>query len=190
MTRFAESIVEDAAIAWLEALGYAVLHGPDIAAGERAAERSDPSYRDVVLEGRLRASLGRLNPNLPPEALEDAYRKLTRADAPSLIERNRAAHRMLVDGITVEYRRKDGLIAGAQARVVDFEVPDNNDWLAVNQFTVADGQHTRRPDVVLFDFNEADAENVIEAVSAGDAGLPSASADIPHWMAWIAPCRL
>lgn len=150
MTRFAESIVEDAAIAWLEALGYAVLHGPDIAAGERAAERSDPSYRDVVLEGRLRASLVRLNPNLPPEALEDAYRKLTRADAPSLIERNRAAHRMLVDGITVEYRRKDGLIAGAQARVVDFEVPDNNDWLAVNQFTVADGQHTRRPDVVLF----------------------------------------
>jgi type I restriction enzyme, R subunit len=106
MTRFAESIVEDAAIAWLEALGYAVLHGPDIAAGERAAERSDPSYRDVVLEGRLRASLVRLNPNLPPEALEDAYRKLTRADAPSLIERNRAAHRMLVDGITVEYRRK------------------------------------------------------------------------------------
>lgn len=146
---FAESVVEDAALAWLEALGYAVLHGPDIAAGP-GAERSDPNYRDVVLERRLRQALAHLNPDLPPEALEDVYRKLTRVDAPSLVERNRAAHRMLIDGVTVEYRRKDGSIAGAQARVIDFDVPDNNDWLAVNQFTVSDGQHTRRPDVVLF----------------------------------------
>ena len=87
---------------------------------------------------------------LPLEALEDAFRKLTRADAPSLVERNRALHRMLVDGVTVEYRRKDGSIAGAQARVIDFDDPDNNDWLAVNQFTVAEGQHIRRPDMVLF----------------------------------------
>ena len=147
---FSESVVEDAALAWLEALGYAVLHGPDIAIGETAAERNDPNYRDVILEGRLRQALVRLNPNLPPDALEDAYRKLTRADAPSLVERNRAVHRMLVDGVTVEYRRADGSIAGAQVQVIDFAAPDNNDWLAVNQFTVAEGQHTRRPDVVLF----------------------------------------
>jgi type I restriction enzyme R subunit len=145
-----ESIVEDAALAWLEALGYQVLHGPDIAAGEPGAERSDPNYRDVVLEGRLRQALVRLNRDLPPEALEDAYRKLTRTDAPSLLERNRAVQRMLVDGVTVEYRRKDGSIAGAQARAIDFDAPENNDWLAVNQFTVSEGQHTRRPDVVLF----------------------------------------
>ena len=150
MTAFTESVVEEAALAWFEGLGYAVLHGPDIAIGEPAAERSDPNYRDVVLEGRLRQALGHLNPELPAEALEDAYRKLTRTDAPSLVERNRAVHRMLVDGVTVEYRRQDGSIAGAQARVLDFETPDNNDWLAVNQFTVAEGQHTRRPDVVLF----------------------------------------
>ncbi|MDO8771054.1 MAG: type I restriction endonuclease subunit R [Burkholderiaceae bacterium] len=148
--RITESVVEEAALAWLEGLGYAVLHGPDIAIGEPAAERSDPNYRDVVLEGRLRQTLGHLNPELPAEALEDAYRKLTRTDAPSLVERNRAVHRMLVDGVTVEYRRSDGSIAGAQARVLDFETPENNDWLAVNQFTVAEGQHTRRPDVVLF----------------------------------------
>ncbi|TAK51818.1 MAG: type I restriction endonuclease subunit R [Gammaproteobacteria bacterium] len=147
---FSESIVEDAALAWLGALGYAVLHGPDIAAGEPGAERSDPNYRDVLLERRLRQALVRLNPDLPPDALEDAYRKLTRVDAPSLVERNRAVQRMLVDGVTVEYRRKDGSIAGAQARVIDFDTPDNNDWLAVNQFTVSEGQHTRRPDVVLF----------------------------------------
>ncbi len=145
-----ESVVEDAALAWLLGLGYTVLHGPDIAVGMPGAERSDPNYRDVVLEGRLHQALERLNRDLPADALEDAFRKLTRADAPSLVERNRAVHRMLVDGVTVEYRRKDGSIAGAQAQVIDFNTPDNNDWLAVNQFTVSDGQHTRRPDVVLF----------------------------------------
>jgi hypothetical protein len=147
---FSESIVEEAALSWLRGLGWAVAHGPDIAVGEPGAERSDPDYRDVVLERRLRQALARLNPNLPPEALEDAYRKLTRVDAPSLVHRNRAVHRMLVDGVTVEYRRPDGSIAGAQARVVDFDLPAANDWLAVNQFTVSEGQHTRRPDVVLF----------------------------------------
>jgi type I site-specific restriction-modification system R (restriction) subunit len=76
MTAFTESVVEDAALTWLKALGYAVLHGPDIAAGEPAAERSDPDYRDVLLEGRLRQALVRLNSDLPHEALEDAYRKL------------------------------------------------------------------------------------------------------------------
>ena len=150
MSTLNESVVEDAALAWLAGLGYTVLHGPDIAVGMPGAERSDPTYRDVVLDGRLRQALDRLNRDLPADALEDAFRKLTRTDAPSLVERNRAVHRMLVDGVTVEYRRKDGSIAGAQAKVIDFDTPDNNDWLAVNQFTVADGQHTRRPDVVLF----------------------------------------
>lgn len=150
MTAFDESVVEDAALAWLEALGYQMLHGPDIAVGEPTAERSDPNYRDVVLERRMHQALVRLNPELPPEALEDAWRKLTRVDAPSLVERNRVVHRMLVDGVAVEYRRKDGSIAGAQTRVIDFDVPDNNDWLVVNQFTVSEGHHTRRLDVVIF----------------------------------------
>jgi type I restriction enzyme R subunit len=145
-----ESTVEDAALGWLEALGYEVKHGPEIAAGEPVAERSDPNYRDVVLEGRLRQALARLNRTLPPEALDDTFKRLTRLDAPSLIERNRAAHHMFVDGVNVEYRRPDGSIAGDQAWVIDFDDPASNDWLAVNQFTVSEGQHTRRPDVVLF----------------------------------------
>src|SRR5690606_33276384 len=87
---------------------------------------------------------------LPAEALDDAYRKLVQVNAPTLAERNRATHRMLVDGVPVEYRRADGSIAGALARVLDFDDPANNDWLAVNQFTVSEGQHTRRPDIVVF----------------------------------------
>jgi type I restriction enzyme R subunit len=145
-----ESIVEQAALAWLESVGYAVKHGPDIAVNGASPERSDPNYRDVILETPLRQALARLNPALPASALEDAFRKLTRADAPTLITRNRALHRMLVDGVTVEYSRADGSIAGGVAWVLDFAAAENNDWLAVNQFTVAEGQHTRRPDIVLF----------------------------------------
>ena len=147
---FTESVVEEAALEWLEGLRYEVLGGPEIAAGELGAERSDPDYRDVILERRLRQALVQLNRDLPPEALDDAFRKLTRIDAPSLITRNRNLHRMLVDGVNVEYARPDGSIAGAQAQVLDFERPENNDWVAVNQFTVMEGQRTRRPDVVLF----------------------------------------
>jgi type I restriction enzyme R subunit len=103
-----------------------------------------------VLEGRLRAALWALNSDLPPGAVEEAYRKLTRCDAPSLVERNRLVHRMLVEGVEVEYRRSDGSIAGTKAKVIDFDTPSNNDWLAVNQFGVVDGQHARRPDILIF----------------------------------------
>ena len=145
-----ESAVEEAVLSWLNGLGYTVLNGPDIAAGMSTAERNDPNFRDVVLERRLHDALWQLNPDLPSEALENAFLKLTRTDAPSLTARNHAMHRMMVDGVTVEYARADGSIAGAQVQVLDFENPDKNDWLAINQFTVAEGQHTRRPDLVLF----------------------------------------
>jgi type I restriction enzyme R subunit len=148
---FAESTVEEAALAWLASSGYGVAHGPNIAVGQPAAERSDPTYRDVVLERRLREALVPLNPDLPQEALADAFRKVVRADGPSLIERNRAVHKMLVNGVTVEYHRPGESIRGAQARVIDFDDPDNNDWLAVNQFTVVGPQgHNRRADIVIF----------------------------------------
>ena len=150
MSNFAESVVEDATLDWLKALGYTILHGPEIAAGEPGAERTDPNYRDVILEQRLRKALERLNPALPPEAIEDAYRRLTRGDEPSLVTQNHALHQRLIDGVTVEYTRPDGSIGGAQVRVFDFENPDNNDWVAVNQFTVVEGQNNRRPDVLIF----------------------------------------
>jgi type I restriction enzyme R subunit len=150
-TGFAESTVEQATLAWVESRGFTIAHGPDIAFGQPGAERSEPTYRDVVLEWRLREALVRLNPDLPQEALDEAFRRIVRADGPSLIERNRAVHRMLVDGVTVEYRRPGEPIRGAQARVIEFDDPDNNDWLAVNQFTVVGPQgHNRRADIVIF----------------------------------------
>ena len=147
MTRFTESVVEDATLDILSGLGYAILHGPDIAPGEPAAERND--YGDVVLTGRLRAALERLNPKIPNDAIEDALRKVTRPDSPSLIENNRRFHRLLVDGVDVEYRQ-DGRVVGDKVWLADFDHPDRNDWLAVNQFTVVEARENRRPDVILF----------------------------------------
>ena len=143
-----ESVVEQAALAWLESIGWSVHQGVDIAPGEPGAERAD--YAQAVLAQRLRDALARLNPALPAEALEDAFRTLTRPEGAELIARNRTVHRQLVDGVTVEYRTADGAIRGAQARVIDFDAAANNDFLAVNQFTVAENKHTRRTDVVLF----------------------------------------
>jgi type I restriction enzyme R subunit len=143
-----ESTVEDAALEWFGELGYAVGHGPHMAPGESAAERD--SFGDVVLVGRLRAAIRRLNPAIPDEAREEALRKVLRMGAPSLTQTNRAFHRMLRDGVPVEYPRPDGSIAGNHARLVDFDDARANDWLAVNQFTVTEGQHNRRPDIVVF----------------------------------------
>jgi type I restriction enzyme R subunit len=145
---FTESEVEDAALGWLEAADWAVAHGADIAPDMPAAERG--VYGEVVLAQRLRDVLARLNPALPAEALDDAFRRLTRPEGPDLIQRNRALHRLLVNGVTVEYRTREGEVRGAQARVIDFDQPANNDWLAVNQFIVTENKHNRRPDVVLF----------------------------------------
>ena len=148
MTTLTESTVEEAALAWLESLDWRIVHGPEIAPDTPRAERTD--YGQVVLEQRLRDSLARLNPNLPVGTLNDAFRRLTRLEGPTLETRNRTFHRMLVEGVTVEYQADDGAIRGAQARIIDFDDPVGNDWLAVNQFTAVENKHERRPDIVLF----------------------------------------
>ena len=142
-----ESVVEDAALDWFRKLGYDVIGGPEMPPGVGAL-RAD--YGEVVLKSVLRGVVGRLNPGLPDEALDDAVRRLTRPEGATLEARNRAFHRMMVEGVTVEYRDADGAVRGAQVKAIDFDAPDANDWLAVNQFTVVENRHERRPDLVLF----------------------------------------
>jgi type I restriction enzyme, R subunit len=148
MSALTESIVEDATLTWFEELGYAIGHGPHLAPGEPAAERA--SFGDVVLVDRLRTALRRLNSAIPEDAREDALRKVLRVGTPSLTQTNRAFHKMLRDGVDVEYPRGDGTIKGDKVVLVDFADVLANDWLAVNQFTVIEGQHNRRPDLVVF----------------------------------------
>ena len=146
--RFTESVVEEAAIEFFEELGYAYAEGPSIAPDQPGAERE--RFEDVVLVGRLRTALARINPEIPSDALEEAVRKLLREDSPSLVDVNHAVHWHLAHTMTVEYRRDDGSIKGDMVRLLDVDDPEKNDWLVVNQFTVVAGQINRRPDIVVF----------------------------------------
>ena len=148
MAGVTESHVEDAALEWLSELGYAVLHGPKISPDGPTPERI--SYDEVLLTSRLRKALKRLNPHLPAETLEEVLHKVQQTDTPLLIEENRRLHRYLIEGVPVEIAREDGSIGGDVAWLIDFVNVDANDWLAVNQYTVVEDRHNRRPDVVLF----------------------------------------
>jgi type I restriction enzyme R subunit len=148
MTGIAESHVEEAALAWLGELGYAIANGIDSGPDGAAPERE--AYADVVLARRLHEAIGRLNPALAHEAREEVFRKVIRAETPGVAEENRRLHRYLVEGVPVEVAREDGTISGELARLVDFDDLDANDWLAINQFTVIEEKANRRADVVLF----------------------------------------
>jgi type I restriction enzyme, R subunit len=143
-----ESTVEQAALSWFADLEFSTRSALALAPDGVTAERN--SFSDVVLNGRLRSAIAQLNPTIPNEVRDEALRRVLRHDAPSLTGNNRAFHRILRDGVSVEYRRDDGSIAGDHLRLVDFDNPDANDWLAVNQFTVIEGQNNRRPDIVVF----------------------------------------
>lgn len=147
MTSLTEADVEALLLDHLGRLGYVCLNeaicGPDGRNPERDA------YADTVLPKRLRDVIGRLNPQIPEEAREDAMRRIIASDRPSLIEENRRLHRAMVEGMPVEYRAEDGSIRGDAVRLVD---PEDllNDWLAIAQFTVIENGNNRRPDVVVF----------------------------------------
>ena len=173
MAALAEADTEEACCLWLEGLGWRVSHAPDMAPDSPGAERVD--YGQVVLDRRLRDAVTALNPGLPADALDDAFRKLTRPQGSTVEARNRVFHRMLVTGVEIEYRDAEGRVEGDQVRVIDFESPDNNDWLAVNQFSVKENQHTRRPDVVLF----------VNGLPLGVIELKNpADEDATIWTAW------
>lgn len=145
--RITESIIEQTALAWLESLGYSVVSGPSISPGEPGAERQ--GYDQVVLEGRLRRALEDINPNVPPGAIDDAFRKIARTDSPNLIENNRRFHRLLTDGVDVSFLQ-DGREVYDKVWLLDLDDLDNNDWMAVNQFAVVENRRHRRPDILVF----------------------------------------
>jgi len=153
MTLFSEETVEQATLEWFRELGCDTRFGPDIAPDEPAAERA--SYDEVLLLGRLRPALERINPDLPPAAIDEALRKVQRTESQNPVINNHTFHRQLTEGVDVSYRVGSQLKHG-KVWLVDFDHPSNNDWLAVNQFTVTGmnlltmARTERRPDVVLF----------------------------------------
>lgn len=143
-----EDAIEQFALELFKDFGYQVARGQDIAPDGGTSERQ--SYGDVLLHGRLLAAIKRLNPHLETDAVEEVVRRLQLNETPVLVEENRRLHSFVVDGVDVEVQREDGSFGGDKAWLVDFENPENNDWLAVNQFTVIEGQVNRRPDIVVF----------------------------------------
>src|SRR5690625_6875463 len=148
MSILSEDHLEQESLKWLRELGWAVAHGPDVAPPDGQVPGTErDTYRQVVLKGRLREAIRRLNPDIPPGAQDDALRLVLNPNSPGLVQANRQFHRWLVEGVPVEFQR-DGETRGARVRLIDFNAPRRNDWLAVNQFSVQGPQRTRRPDIV------------------------------------------
>ena len=145
---FRERVVEEAALGYFRDLGYETKFGPDIAPD--GAEKERENWNDAVLIERLKAAIDRINPDLSPEARDDAFRIALRSESPDLLHSNRRFHEFLSNGIDVEVRGTDSRPRTVQVRVVDFDHPEKNDWLVVNQFAVIENGHSRRPDLVVF----------------------------------------
>lgn len=145
---FTEDLVEQAALAIMRDLGWRFEDPLDIAPD--GPERRRASFGEVILDGILEDAARRLNPDIPEDALQSAIKQVQVSETPSLIDENRRIHRQLVDGVDVEYRRSDGSIKGDKVRLIDFASPADNDFTVTNQFTVVEGGHNRRPDVVAF----------------------------------------
>jgi len=142
-----ESDIELLVIEELEKLSYQYIYAPDIAPDGEKPERN--SFENVLLVDRLRESVGRINPNIPIDSREDAIKQIQRLNSPELISDNEAFHRLLTEGIKVTYQ-KDGNSRGDLVWLIDFNNPDNNDFLVANQFTIIENGIKKRPDVILF----------------------------------------
>jgi type I restriction enzyme, R subunit len=148
MAFMSEAALEQMLVDQLGTLGYSIaaeeVIGPDGSHPERE------SHDQVILTRRLTEAVARINPNVPDEARADAVRKLTQTEFPTLLEENRRIHKLLTEGVDVEYYDRDGTLKAGKVNLIDFHNLDNNDWLAVNQFVVIAGTYNRRPDVVVF----------------------------------------
>lgn len=148
MAWLSEAALEQIVLDQLGTLGYGIATDSEIGPDGKAPERD--AYADVLLMKRLVSAIDRLNPDIPTEARGDALRKVLSVEKPSLIEENRRLHRLMVEGVDVEFYSEDGTIRGDKVRLIDFDELAANDWLASGQFTVVEGGANRRPDVVLF----------------------------------------
>ncbi|MBF8275617.1 MAG: box helicase [Candidatus Brocadiaceae bacterium] len=142
-----ESEIEQIALDILHSKnGYTVLFGPDISEGEQ----KEREYTDVVLQNRLRNAIDRINPSIPADAREEAFKKAMRTVSVSLLDNNEVFHRMLTEGVDVKFGIGEGKTKGDKVWLIDFSIAENNEFLAVNQYTVLENHNNKRPDIVLF----------------------------------------
>lgn len=147
MNKITETDIELLAIEELEKLGWQYLYAPQIAYDGEFPERD--SYADVVLKERLKSAISKINSEIPATALEQAFNEVMRIHTPDLLQTNENFHSLLTEGIKVEYQ-KDGETRGDRVFLIDYKNPLNNEFLALNQFTVIENNQNKRPDLVLF----------------------------------------
>ena len=147
MPKLTESTIESFAIELLESLGYLYIYAPGISHDSANPERN--SYEDVLLLNRLREAISRINPNIAPEIQEEAIKEINRINSPELLTNNEHFHRMLTEGIKVTYQ-VDNHSRGDLVWLIDFNNPENNDFVVANQFTVIENGINKRPDIILF----------------------------------------
>ena len=183
MTFLSEAAVEEALLAQLQTLGYQIeseeIIGPDGLRPERN------SHDEVILNKRLEVAVARINPGLPTQALQDAVRKVTQSELPSILEENRRIHTLITEGVDVEYYSDDGMLTAGKVALIDFEHPELNDWLAVGQFVVISGEKNRRPDVVVFVNGLPLAVIELKAPGAGNATMLGAFNQLQTYKAQI-----
>jgi len=146
--KFYESELEKAALEWFEELGYENVFAPDISPEGEYPERG--SYEDVILSERLYEALKRINSQMTHDAIEEAIRQITIPQSPSLLMNNKAFQKMITDGVDVQVRLDEGGFKTEKVYLFDFDTPANNEWLALNQFTVVEHGVEKRPDIVVF----------------------------------------
>lgn len=141
-----ENEIEAIALSYLQNLGYSYILGTTLSPDGEHPERQ---YTDVVLATRLRDAIDKLNPNITQDAKEDALKKVLRTESPNALINNETFHKYLTEGVDVEVRTADG-IRGEKVYIVDFANVENNEFLAINQFTIIEGSQNKRPDLILF----------------------------------------
>ena len=147
MSRITENTIEEFSIELLERLGYQYIYAPDIAHDGEKPERA--SYEEVLLTERLQNAIRRINPKVPADSQEEAFKEIQRINSPELLTNNESFHRMLTEGFNVSYQ-KDGHDRGDLVWLIDFKNPENNEFIVANQFTVIENGNNKRPDVILF----------------------------------------
>jgi type I restriction enzyme R subunit len=148
MSNLNESTVEDAALEYLAQLGYQTAWGPSLAPGEPGQERT--SFEQVYLHARLRSAVRRINPGTDPALIDEAIKRLGRAESQNPVAENFRVHKLVTEGVPVEHRGADGAVRTIRIWLIDYDEPTNNDWVAINQFTIIENGKNRRPDVIVF----------------------------------------
>ncbi|MBT4033798.1 MAG: type I restriction endonuclease subunit R, partial [Candidatus Marinimicrobia bacterium] len=142
-----EEQLEAHCLEWFREGGWDVLYGPDIAPDSTHPLRDD--YAQVILRGDLEVAFTHINPHLPHECFEQVWSRLSQHESLDLVTNNRAFHRLLLQGVAVEYKQDDE-VHHDHAFLVDFDRLSNNRFVAINQFTISGSKQPRRPDVICF----------------------------------------